>query len=145
MTTLRRPMALPENFEPAERDPVKLRRTALILVGVMIVGGWFVMRAYSKWTQERHADDRPAIIHRIDPKSSLKMARQDKTQQDLVDQRQNVLAVHVIELDQLEDSELSINVLKRTVEKYKDRDDFIVLTLLLNPGSAEGLDAKLER
>ncbi len=144
MVTFRQPMALPENFEPAVRDPKKLLRTALILVGVMIVGGWFVMRAYTKWASERVADDRPAIIHRIQPERSLRVVRQDGEIADLMDLRGKVFAIHVIDLDQLERSQLSLDALKKISLEYAEEDKFRVVTLILNPGPASGLVKKLE-
>ena len=137
-------MALPENFEPAVRDPKKLRNTALILVGVMIVGGWLVMKAYLKWASERQADDRPAIVHRIQPERSLRVVRQDGELADLVDLRGKVFAIHVVDLDQLERSRLSLDALKKVSEEYVDEEKFLVVTLVLNPGPADGLVDKLK-
>jgi len=137
-------MSLPENFEPAVRDPKKLRRTAWILVGVMIVGGWLVLRAYNKWTQERAGDDRPSIVHRIQPERSLRVIRQDGETRDLMDLRDNVFAIHVVHLDQPDDSKLSVEVLKRTAEAFADEDDFRIVTLVLDAGPAEGVLERLK-
>ena len=135
-------MSLPENFEPAVRDPKKLRRTAWILVAIMVIGGWLVFRAYNKWALEQADDDRPSIVHRIQPERSLRVIRQDGETADLMDLRNKVFAIHVMHLDQLEDSRLSLEVLKRTAEAYDGEEDFRVVTLILNPGPA---DQALER
>ena len=136
-------MALPENFEPAVRDPKKLRRTALILVAVMIVGGWLVMKAYTKWASERVGDDRPSIIHRIQPERSLRVVRQDGEIADLMDLRGKVFAIHVVDLEQLERSRLSLDALKKSAMTYAEEDKFRIVTLVLNPWPADTLLEKL--
>ena len=137
-------MALPENFEPAVRDPKKLRRTAWILVGIMVVGGWLVLKAYTKWTRDRIDNDRPSIVHRIQPERSLRVIRQDGETADLMDLRDHVFAIHVIHLDQPEDGKLSIEVLKRCAAKFAEEEDFRVVTLILNPGPADEAMDKLK-
>ena len=139
---MRQPMALPDHFEPAVRDPKKLRRTAWMLVGIMVVGGWLVSRAYDKWTRERADNDRPSIVHRIQPERSLRVIRQDGETADLMDLRNRVFAIHVVHLDQLEDSQRSLDVLKRTAEHFVEVEDFRVVTLILNPG---GVDDALDK
>lgn len=136
-------MSVSQHLEPAERDPKKLRRTVWVLVLIMVVGGWLVMQAYNKWAVEKAADDRPAIIHRIMP-NKLRVVRQDGQQADLADLRRKVFAIHVVHLDQPEDSARSLAVLKRLAHQYSAEQDFRVVTLILNPGPAETVVAKLD-
>ena len=137
-------MSLPENFEPAVRDPKKLRRTAWILVGVMVVGGWLVMRAYNNYVAGRADDDRPSIVHRIQPERSLRVIRQDGETADLMDLRDKVYAIHVLHLDQPEDSQLSLEVLRRLSKKMETEEDFRMVSLVLDAGPAEGVLEKLK-
>jgi len=95
VATLRCPMSIPQDLEPAVRDPKKLRRTAWILVGMMILGGWLIFAAYNKWASQRAGDDRPSIVHRIQPERSLRVVRQDGKTADLMDLRGKVFAIHV--------------------------------------------------
>lgn len=132
------------HLEPAERDPKKLRRTAWWLIGVMMIGGWLVMRAYEKWTMERSGDDRPSIVHRIQPERSLRVVRQDGSQADLVDLRNNVFAIHVMHSTQPEDSARSLEVLRRVAAAYAEENDFRVVTLVLDPGDATSVVGKLQ-
>ena len=134
-------MSLPDNFEPAIRDPKKLRRTAWILVCIMIVGGWLVMKAYNNYVADRLGDDRPSIVYRIQPERSLRVIRQDGEMADLMD---HVFAVHVIHTGQLEDSRRSIEALKRASSKFADVQDFRIVTLILNPGPADQALEKLK-
>jgi len=52
-------------LEPADRDPVKLRNTALILVGVMLVGATLILWAYSSFGKRTSESDRPSMEAKI--------------------------------------------------------------------------------
>jgi hypothetical protein len=132
-------MPLPDDFEPAVRDPKKLARTAWVLVGVMFIGGWLILKAYEKWAVEQSADDRPSMVHRIQPERSLRLVRQDGRTADLMDLRGQVFAINVISLKQLETSARSIAVMKRLAESYAGNPDFHLVTLVLDPMPAEEL------
>ena len=107
-------MPLPDpSLEPAVRDPKKLRNTALVLVGIMLLGGWLVLKAYEGWSIGQAKDDRPAVIYRITPERDLRMLRQDGKIDDLVNLRGNVVAVNVISLRDPQAAELSMAVMKR--------------------------------
>lgn len=145
MATLPCPMPTLQQFEPAERNPKKLRNTALILVAVMVVGGWFVMKAYEKWVAQQAGDDRPAYIHRIQPERSLRVVLQDGEQADLVDLRNKVFVLNVIHPEQLDESARSFGVMKRLAAHYAGEGDFRLVTLVLDAGDASGVLARLEQ
>lgn len=140
-------MSLPADLEPAVRDPKKLRLTALVLVVVMVVGGSLITVAYNKWLKKQEGNDRPSIVHRIQPERSLRVLRQDGKQADLIDLRGKVFALHVIHPGQLEDSKHSLPVMHRVAQHYADKQqaDFLVVTLMLDPGEPDGLAAKLKQ
>ena len=50
-------------LEPAERNPAELRRTALILLAMAVIGGIMVTTAYRKGTEPE--PDRPPIVSRL--------------------------------------------------------------------------------
>ena len=50
-------------MEPADRDPVKLRNTAIKLVLFMIFGGLVINWAYRRY--EGHTPDRPSYRHAV--------------------------------------------------------------------------------
>lgn len=137
-------MSIPADLEPAVRDPKKLRRTALVLVAVMVLGGILILTAYTKWVGKQATNDRPSIVHRIQPERSLRVLRQDGQQADLVDLRGKVFALHVIHSKQMADSKHSLPVLHRAAQHYADNKDFHVVTLMLDPGEASGLGDKLK-
>ena len=137
-------MAIPyPKPEPTPRDEKKLRRTAYILVLIMIFGGGFILFAYSKLTKGKAGDDRPAIIYRITPERDLRMLRQDGRTADLVDLRGNVIAVHVVSLDNPKPAELSRAVMKRISQSQAGEPKFSLVTLLIDPTKPEELAQKL--
>jgi len=52
-------------LEPAERDPKKLRNTALILVAVIIGGGFAILWAYQNFGKRTSQSDRPSMEAKI--------------------------------------------------------------------------------
>ena len=133
-------MPLPDpSWEPAIRDPKKLRNTAITLVIVIFVGGWLVLLAYGKWSAQQAKDLRPAVIYRITPERDLRMIRQDGKVVNLVELRGKVLAVNVTSLRDPQASTLSMGVMKRLAEQRADAKDFQLVTLVIDPLPAEKL------
>lgn len=130
-------MTLPAEFEPAVRDPKKLRRTAWILVAIIVVGGWLILKAYEIWAVQQSADERPAVIHRIQKERDLRVIRQDGKNADLFDLRGHVWAVHVMDSRNVRTSERSLGVMKRLAEKYSDTSDFNLVSLTVDPLPAD--------
>ena len=134
------PMPLPDpNLEPALRDPKKLRNTALVLVVMMLLGGWFVLKAYNQWAAQKAPDDRPAVIYRITPERDLRMLRQDGKIVDVVDLRGKVVAIHVMSLRDPQAAELSLGVMKRLAESRAGEKDFALISLVVDPLPSEKL------
>ena len=61
-------------LEPADRNPAELRRTAFILVAIMIVGAAFILYAYVQSSREKQDPNRPPIVTKI----SKKLKAQDQ-------------------------------------------------------------------
>src|SRR6187402_3421382 len=123
-------MPLPDpSLEPAIRDPKKLRNTALILVAMMLLGGWLVLKAYDRWSVQQAPDERPAVIYRITPERDLRMLRQDGKIVDVVDLRGSVIALNVTSLRDPQAAELSMAVMKRLAEARTGTKDFNLITL----------------
>jgi cytochrome oxidase Cu insertion factor (SCO1/SenC/PrrC family) len=130
-------MPLPDNLEPAIRDPRKLRLTAWILVAIMIVGGGLIFTAYQRWSLDKASDTRPAVIHRIKQERDLRIIRQDGKTHDLFELRGKVWAVHLVSTSNPQLSQRSLAVMKRLAAKFSDRQDFQLVTLVLDPIPAE--------
>lgn len=127
------------SLEPAIRDPKKLRNTAIILVVIMLIGGWLVLKAYGQWSTQQAKDDRPAIVYRITPERDLRMLRQDAKQVDLVSLRGKVVAINVISLRDPELAERSLAVMERLSKQRAANPDFVLVTLIVDPIPSEKL------
>ncbi len=137
-------MPLPDpSFEPAIRDPKQLRKTALILVGIMFLGGWFVLAAYGKWSSSKAKDDRPAVVYRITPERDLRMLQQDGKEAEIVHLRGKVTAVNVTSLRDPQAAELSHAVMQRLAESRAATENFHLVSLLVDPIPSETLAATL--
>jgi cytochrome oxidase Cu insertion factor (SCO1/SenC/PrrC family) len=132
-------MSLPADFEPAVRDPKKLRRTAWILVAIMLAGGFLVLKAYENWAAKQATDTRPAIIHRIRKERDLRLLRQDGNTADLFDLRGNVSVVNVLSLRDPEAAARSMAVMQRLAQQRTDEKDFHLVTLVIDPVPADQL------
>jgi len=130
------------DLEPTIPDPKKLRMTALILVAIMIVGGILILKAYEKRTQEGEKDKRPSFVTQISDQKDLTFIRQDGKISELEALKGKVIVVQ--SLPRSEPDEITVGVMKRLSEKYAGRKDFALVTLLLDPGPADGLQEELK-
>ena len=122
-------MTLPADMEPAVRDPRQLRRTAWILVGIMVLGGTLVYTAYEKWASRKTADTRPAFLNQIRKEHWLRVMRQDGKRHDLFDATDKVWVVHTLALSNPETSRRAMDVMKRLAEKHADGVIFVSLVV----------------
>jgi cytochrome oxidase Cu insertion factor (SCO1/SenC/PrrC family) len=132
-------MSLPADLEPAARDPKKLRRTVWILLGIMLAGGFLVLKAYEDWAAKQATDTRPAIIHRIQKERDLRLLRQDGKQAELFDLRGGVFVLNVLSLRDPDAAARSMAVMKRLAERRTGQKDFHLVTLVLDPIPADQL------
>ena len=128
-------------LEPVTPDAKKLRRTALILLAIMIVGGIVILKAYEKRVAESSDDDRPSFLTQISETKDLVFMRQDGEVTDLISLKGKVLVIQSLPKDQPDP--LATAVMKRLAEKFGDEDDFALVTLMLDPGKAEDLKGEL--
>ena len=126
-------MLPPADSEPAVRDPKKLARTAWILVGIMLVGGWLILKSYETWAVRQSADDRPSIVHRIRKERDLRIIRQDGKTADLFELRGRVWVVNVLSLTHPETSARSLAIMRRLAAKHAGTPDFQLVSLAVNP------------
>ncbi|MES2659462.1 MAG: hypothetical protein V4689_12655 [Verrucomicrobiota bacterium] len=137
-------MPLPDpSLEPAIRDPKKLRNTAFVLIGIMLLGGWLITLSYNQWSKGKAKDDRPAVIYRITPERDLRMLRQDGKTVDLVNLRGNVIAVNVMSLRDPQAAKLSLEVMKRLAASRAGDKNFNLVSLVVDPQPSEKLLATL--
>ena len=130
------------DLEPIVPDPKKLRRTAWILVAIMFVGGFVILKAYSKRAKEATSDDRPSFVTQISQTKDLTFMGQDGKVRDLMSLKGKVLVVQ--SMPQAQPDGLSNGVMKRLAGEYAGNGDLVLVTLLLDPGPAEALPAQLQ-
>lgn len=108
------------DLEPAERNPAELRRTAMILVAIMILGAGFVLYAYIN--HEKGKDpNRPPITAKITRNFAA------KTQHDklvgIYDLEGKVWFAVPLCVSQLDENKHALAMMKELMEHYGDRDD----------------------
>jgi hypothetical protein len=104
------------DLEPVAPDPKKLRRTAWILVAIMFVGGFVILKAYSKRAKEATSDDRPSFVTQISQTKDLTFMDQDGKVRDLMSLKGKVLVVQ--SMPQAQPDGLSNGVMKRLAGEY---------------------------
>jgi cytochrome oxidase Cu insertion factor (SCO1/SenC/PrrC family) len=129
------------DLEPVVPDPKKLRRTAWILVAIMVVGGFVITKAYEKRTKEGARDDRPSFVTQVSKEKDLTFMRQDGKVAELIALKGKVLVVQ--SLAQSQPDEMTVGVMKRLAEEFSGNEDVVLVTLVLDPGPAEVLAAQL--
>lgn len=130
------------DMEPVERDPKKLYRTAFILLVVMVVGGIVILKAYEKRSKEGALDDRPSLLTKISEAKDLTFIRQDGEITNLMALKGKVLVVQ--SSPRSEADEVTSGIMQRLDERYAGNDDFALVTLMLDPGEADGLVEELQ-
>lgn len=120
-----------EPLIPAERDPVKLRRTGIALALLMIVSAVGVYLAYMKLAERQAADDTPSFKGRIE--KNFKVWRQDESESDLATMEGEVYVIAPVLFSDPEGWKNTREVLKKLAEKYKDRSDFHIVCLTVDP------------
>ncbi len=129
-------------MEPVRPDPKKLRRTAWILVAVMVVGGALILKAYEKRTREGEGDDRASFVTQISGQKDLTFIRQDGEVEDLMSLKGKVLVVQ--SLPRSQPDAMTTGVMRRLSERFAEEEDFALVTLMLDPGKPEELKRELE-
>jgi cytochrome oxidase Cu insertion factor (SCO1/SenC/PrrC family) len=104
-----------------------------------------ILKAYEVWAVQQSADDRPAVIHRIQKERDLRIIRQDGKNVDLFDLRGHVWAVHVMDSNNEPSSERSLAVMKRLASKYSGTPDFNLVSLTVNPLPADEIVSALAK
>ncbi len=120
-------------LEPAERNPAELRRTALILVGIMIFGAAFVLYAYVQSSKEKMDPDRPPIVTKI----SKKLKAQDQYGElfNMFHLEGKVWFAAPVSVTQLMENEHALKMMHELQQHYADNE--MVHFVLI---SVEGVD-----
>ncbi len=121
----------PQDLEPAVRDPRKLRRTALILVALAVVGGLMILRAYNRKAAELADDTRPAFAH-AQLLQRFKVARQDLTEDDLL-HADGIVVLSPVSFEQPEGWRTTREVLDGLARHYAGDPRVRIVSLTVDP------------
>lgn len=120
-----------QDMEPAERDPRKLRLTALWLVAIMVIGGVLILVAYNRDAKRRAADDRPAIVERLN--GNFRLWRQDESEAGILDLEGKVVLVVPVVFSQREDWDATRRTLEAVAARYREGDEVRIVMITLDP------------
>ena len=120
-------------LEPAERNPAELRRTAFILVGIMIFGAAFVLYAYVQSTKEKMDPNRPPIVTKISKK--LKAQHQHGKLFNMFKLEGKAWFAVPVSVSQLEENQHALKVMRELQEHYADNENVHFVLI-----SVEGVD-----
>ncbi len=123
------------DLEPAERNPAELRRTALILVTIMIIGAIAVLSAYFVKSRELAEENigRPPITSKISRNFAAK--NQDDKLVALYDLEGKVWFAVPVCISQLDENKHALAMMKEVTEHYKESDEVRFVAV-----SIEGVD-----
>lgn len=109
-------------LEPAERDPKKLRATAIKLVIFIVLSGIVLTFAYNRYLSERsEKSDRPSFLTKItEPEVELLTA--DGEMRNLQDLKGKVTLVITLPIEPQPESKPSLEALKKVMEHFKERE-----------------------
>lgn len=125
-------MALdPNTLEPAIRDPRKLRRTAFILVGIMIAGSIGILAAYKQVAKKQAYDPRPPIYGRLN--ENLAVVRQDGSTAGLLDLDNCVWLACAVSVNQPDSWKRSREVMMRMRDHYAGNKEVRFVCLTIDP------------
>ena len=120
-----------QHLEPAERDPRKLRNTALILTAIMIASAAGIFLAYIKLAERQANDDTPSFKGRIE--KNFKVWRQDESEGDIASMEGGVIVIAPVLFSEPERWKHTRGVLEQLSKRYANRKDFHILCLTIDP------------
>lgn len=128
----------PDILEPAVRDARKLRRTALVLCGLMFLGGWLVLFAYNRHNKKQWLDTRPAFAeNRLTLEKDLPVIRQDGSSSQTLGTGGKVCIVQAVSASQAETCVLPVNVMQRLAAHYSKNSNCVLISMVIDSGAPE--------
>ncbi|MGJ8671934.1 hypothetical protein [Rubritalea sp.] len=128
-------------LEPADRDPKAIRRTVLILIGLMIAGGVIIWNKYmdqQKRDQEEVIAGRSPRISRLT--KNFAAVCQDGESRGLDDLDGKVWVVAPVVPNRPEENKIQLAKMQDLAEHYKDRDDFHLVCISVADPNQHGFE-----
>ncbi|MGJ8654844.1 MAG: hypothetical protein ACSHX6_00230 [Akkermansiaceae bacterium] len=131
-------------YQPAERDPVAIRRTVIILFLLMLVGGFFIVYKYKQKMGDEMTEvqkGRPAKTLGIIKTNFQVEGPEGKIYQDGFTFLENKVSLMTLISPELErESEVLINVLKEASDRYEGEERFQIVCISADPFSEVSAD-----
>ena len=121
-------------LEPADRDPKKLRATAIKIVIFMVISAIAVLYSYSKYQVRNSSSERPSLEAKItEPEVELLTA--DGQMRNLQDLKGKVTLVLTLTKEILPQSKPTLEAVRAAMEAFKDAPEKPTLLIFVLDGS----------
>lgn len=131
-------------YEPAERDPVAIRKTVIILILVMLIGGFFIVYKYKQKMGEEYEEvlkGRPAMtLGVIKTNFQVEGAGGKFYEHGFKFLENKVSLMTLISKDSERESALLVDVLRAASERYSEDERFQIVCISADPYSALSSD-----
>ncbi len=130
-------MKAQEPLEPVERNPAAIRNTVLILIGLMFLGGFFIVYKYKEKMGEEYKEvekGRPSMTL-----GNLRSNFQVEGPEGIVYPdgftflENKVSLMTVLSQDSERDSAILVDILSQAADKYKENDKFQIVCISGDP------------
>lgn len=129
-------------LEPADRDPRKLRNTALLLVAAMIVGAFSILWAYDAFGERTSKSDRPALEYKIN--DDCRLVTSDGEERDIQDLKGKVTLSLIATIEEGVASETTVEALRAAMAAIPEGAEKPHLLVFVLDGSEEAPEGMAE-
>lgn len=121
-------------LEPADRDPKKLRSTAIKIVIFMIFSGIFLQYSYTQYRKRTADSERPSLEAKI-TETEVDLLTSDGKLRNLQDLKGKVTMVLTLSKEIQPESKPSLDALHEVMEAFKDTPEKPVILVFVLDGS----------
>lgn len=124
-------------LEPADRDPVKLRNTALILTALMVVGSFAILWAYNRFAEKTADTERPSFLSAIGGADEVHILTSDGERRTMEDLKGSVVLTFAVTSELMEESEPTIAAVREVLAHYSSAESQPKLLVFVLDGDEE--------
>lgn len=124
-------------LEPADRDPVKLRNTALLLVAFMVVGSFTILWAYNRFAEKTQGSERPSFLTALGGADEVHMLTSDGERRTLDTMLGNVVLAFAVTKELYPESQPTIAAVREVLAQYPEGDKRPKLLVFVLDGDEE--------
>jgi len=121
-------------LEPADRDPKKLRSTAIKIVIFMIFSGVFLQYSYTQYRERTADSERPSLEAKI-TETEVALLTADGELRNLQDLKGKVTLVLTLSKEIQPESRPTLDALREVMEAFKDAPEKPVILVFVLDGS----------